>query len=514
MSLCPRCAREHPPGEAFCHTLLSQPGAPVREHAVATRVDPPAPEGEDTLAIGSAIGPWTITRFLGAGGMGAVYEATPRTGNRVAIKVLRLAHPGGTAPEARFAEARERFHTEARATFQLNQHKNVVQIIADGDLPDGRPYLVMEFLVGSTLDARLRDDPPSGQELRRLLLQACDGLAAIHGAGIVHRDLKPENMWVVRADDGETSIKLLDFGISKMEGAKKLTQTGVAIGTPYYISPEQLAKQTVDARSDIYTFGVILYEVFAGRLPFLADSPLALVKQIVFDDPPPLLARAGYTISPRLDRLIRDCLAKEPADRPQTAIDLKRRLLAALDEPRQETAVAIASMTAPRRRVVWIVAGSLALALAAVIFVMWERAGATAKSPVAPSPSATAARPAAASPSPVPPPIVAPRAEASAVVRTPTASGAHAARKNSQSASTARTSVSSLPYLEATDLQPGPPPAALAPAPRTDRAPSQATNAPSPPTRAAAPAIEPPKPARPLTPSERDLITDKDILLR
>jgi serine/threonine protein kinase len=521
MSVCPRCAREHLPGEAFCHTLLSQPGAPVRERAVATRVDPPAPEGGDTLAIGTVIGPWTITRFLGAGGMGAVYEATPRTGNRVAIKVLRLAHPGGTAPEARFAEARERFHTEARATFQLNQHKNVVQIIADGDLPDGRPYLVMEFLVGSTLDARLRDDPLSAQELRRLLSQACDGLAAIHGAGIVHRDLKPENMWVVQSEDGETSIKLLDFGISKMEGAKKLTQTGVAIGTPYYISPEHLSKQTADARSDIYTFGVILYEVFSGRLPFLADSPLPLMKQIVFDDPPPMVAREGYTISPSLDRLIRDCLAKEPADRPQTAMDLKRRLLAALDgPPLPETALAIAAMTAPSRRVVWVVAGSFAVVLAAVIFVIWARAGATDKSPntIASPPSVTAARPAAASPSPAPPPIVAPRAEAPAVVPTPTASGAHAARKNSQPASTirARTPVSSLPHFEATDLQPGPPPAtpALAPAPPTDRAPSQATNAPFPPMRAAVPAVEAPKPSRPLTPSERDLITDKDILLR
>jgi serine/threonine-protein kinase len=520
MSVCPRCAREHPHGEAFCHTLLSQPRPPVRERAAATQIDSPAPEGGDALAIGTVIGPWTITRFLGAGGMGAVYEATPRTGNRVAIKVLRLAHPGGTAPEARFAEARERFHSEARATFQLNQHKNVVQIIADGDLPDGRPYLVMEFLVGSTLDARLRDDPLSAQELRRLLSQACDGLAAIHGAGIVHRDLKPENMWVVRAEDGETSIKLLDFGISKMEGAKKLTQTGVAIGTPYYISPEHLSKQTADARSDIYTFGVILYEVFSGRLPFLADSPLALVKQIVFDDPPPMVAREGYTISSRLDRLIRDCLAKEPADRPQTVMDLKERLLAALDEPSlPETAQVLAAMTAPRRRVYWALAGTLVLALGAGIFVLWARAGATAKggpSVVVPPPAVTAARPATPSPSPASPPAAA-TPSAQTVDRAPAAAGTRTARKIPQPASPtrARSPAQSMPHLEATALQPGPPPAAPARAPApANREPDPSRTAPAPSARIAVPAVEPPKPSRPLTPSERDLITDKDILLR
>jgi hypothetical protein len=510
MSVCPRCAREHPAGEAYCHTAPSGQRPAVQQRAGATRVDPAAPEGENALAIGTAIGPWTITRFLGAGGMGAVYEATPRTGNRVAIKVLRLAHPGGTAPEARFAEARERFHTEARATFQLNQHKNVVQIIADGDLPDGRPYLVMEFLVGSTLDARLRDDPLSAQELRRLLSQACDGLAAIHGAGIVHRDLKPENMWVVRAEDGETSIKLLDFGISKMEGAKKLTQTGVPIGTPYYISPEQLAKQTADARSDIYTFGVILYEVFSGRLPFLADSPLPLMKQIVFDDPPPLVAREGYTISPRLDRLIRDCLSKEPSSRPQTALDLKQRLLAALDGPPfPETALAIAAMTAPRRRAYWVLAGSFVLALAASFLIMWARSGADARPPSA-----------IATPSPVPAPAAVATGSAPAIARLPAAAGTLSARRSLRAAgqTLARTPAPASPHPEVTALQPGPPPAApaLAPMPPAARvsAPSPTTTLPSPPARIAVPGVEAPKPSRPLTPSERDLITDKDILLR
>jgi serine/threonine-protein kinase len=527
MSVCPRCAREHPADEAYCQTALSGAPPPVRQRAIATKVDPQAPEGEDTLAIGTVIGPWTITRFLGAGGMGAVYEATPRTGNRVAIKVLRCKPPGGTALGPAFTEARDRIHTEAKATFKLNQHKNVVQMIADGDLPDGRPYLVMEFLVGSTLDARLREDPPSGQELRRLLSEACDGLTAIHGAGIIHRDLKPENMWVVKAEDGETSIKLLDFGISKIEGAKKLTKTGVAIGTPYYISPEQLAGQPADARSDIYTFGVILYEVFSGRLPFLADSPPALVKQIVLDDPPPLVPRKGCTISPGLDRLIRDCLAKQPDARPQTALALKQCLLAVLDEPAvPETARAIAAITAPRRRVYWALVGALVLVLAAGIFAVWGRSGAEVKRPsaIAPPPSVPAARPAAPSPAPGPAPsAAAATAFAPVIARAPAATGTHAARRNPQPASATRARSTAPPPSpsrpEATALQPGPPPAApaLAPRPPADRGlpvPSPATTLPSVPARTAAPEIEAPKPSHPLTPSERDLITDKNILFK
>jgi serine/threonine-protein kinase len=459
--------------------------------------------------------------------MGAVYEATPRTGNRVAIKVLRCKPPGGTALGPAFTEARDRIHTEAKATFKLNQHKNVVQMIADGDLPDGRPYLVMEFLVGSTLDARLREDPPSGQELRRLLSEACDGLAAIHGAGIIHRDLKPENMWVVKAEDGETSIKLLDFGISKIEGTKKLTKTGVAIGTPYYISPEQLAGQPADARSDIYTFGVILYEVFSGRLPFLADSPPALVKQIVLDDPPPLVPRKGHTISPDLDRLIRDCLAKQPDARPQTALDLKQRLLAALDEPTvPETARAIAAITAPRRRVYWALVGALVLVLAAGIFAVWGRSGGEVKRPsaIAPPPPVPAVRPAVPSPSPGPePPAAGAMDSAPVIARAPAATGTHAARKSPQPSSATRarstTQPTSPPRPQATALQPGPAPAppALAPVPPSDRgppAPSSATTSPSQPSRVTVPEVEAPRPSRPLTPSERDLITDKNILFR
>jgi len=117
-------------------------------------------------------------------------------------------------------------------------------------------------------------------------------------------------MWVVGAPDGETSIRLLDFGISKMPDARKLTATGVAIGTPHYMAPEQLAAQKPDPRSDIYAFGVILYQVFSGHLPFCSDDLQALISRFVIDLPPPLVPGNGYAISRKLDRLIRDCLRR------------------------------------------------------------------------------------------------------------------------------------------------------------------------------------------------------------
>ena len=521
MSVCLRCAREHPAGQADCQAVPTEP----RQRLLATRIDTPAPEGEDTLAIGTEVGLWTITRFLKAGGMGAVYEAISGTGTRVAVKVLRCKPASAAEPGTAFEQARQRFRAEAEATYHLRKHRNVVEILSYGELPppDRRPYLVMEFLQGCTLDERLRKNPPRGQELRRLLSEACDGLAAIHEAKIVHRDLKPENMWVVGAQDGETSIRLLDFGISKMPDARKLTATGVAIGTPHYMAPEQLAAQKPDPRSDIYAFGVILYQMFSGHLPFCSDDLQALIKQIVIDAPPPLIPGNGYAISRKLDRLIRDCLAKELDARPQSALDLKDRLLAALDEPAAlQTALAIATMTAPRRRVYWALAGSLVLALAAGIFAVWGRSGGEDKAPRAATtetatPTRVAASPAA--PDHRPAPLAAAPAAAGALADT----GARAARKNPRQARAAlpppAARSASAFHPAGSALQPGPPPATpplppVVPGARGLPPLSPTTPSPSAPARVAAPEVEAPRPSRQLTPSERDLITDKDTLFR
>jgi serine/threonine-protein kinase len=307
-----------------------------------------------------------------------------------------------------------------------------------------------------------------------------------------------------------------------MPDARKLTATGVAIGTPHYMAPEQLAAQKPDPRSDIYAFGVILYQVFSGRLPFCSDDLQALIKQIVIDAPPPLVPGNGYAISRKLDRLIRDCLAKELDARPQSALDLKERLLAALDEPANlQTALAIATMTAPRRRVYWALAGSLVLALAAGIFAVWGRSGGDGKSPRAAATETATPTPVAASPA-APDHRPTPLAAAPAAAGASTDTGARAARKNPRQARAAlpppaARSASAFHPAESA-LQPGPPPAApplppVVPGVRGLPPPSPTTPSPAP-TRVAAPEVEVPKPAHPLTPSERDLITDKDTLFR
>jgi serine/threonine-protein kinase len=348
MTVCRLCSTEHSPGDvhcpgvkplapadpqdpAFAATNVAAPAAPTNTAApaVATSTylrNPSAAAGlildvSDELPVGTVIGYWTITRKLGEGGMGAVYAATAEDiGTTVAVKVLSF--PGWRKPEAQapFANAKERFHREAKAASKL-KHPNVIGILAYGSLPDGRPYFVMEYLPGRSLDARLLEDPPQGIELLRLLSQVCDALTAIHLEGIVHRDLKPENIWVVEPKQGETSVKLLDFGISKMEGMAKLTETGGHAGTVYYESPEQLDGKNIGPRSDIYSFGAVLFEMFTGHLLFGEQSLAKTFHDILFAEPPPLVARAPYSISPALDRL-----KKKPEERPQSAQELKDRL--------------------------------------------------------------------------------------------------------------------------------------------------------------------------------------------
>jgi serine/threonine-protein kinase len=380
--------------EALEPTVVRAPPPP--KETVARQPEVSASDGDaDLIPTGTSIGYWTITRKLGEGGMGAVYAATAADiGTTVAVKVLSF--PGWRKPEAQreFDKAKERFHREAKAASRL-KHPNVIAILAYGSLPDGRPYFVMEYLPGRPLDERLRQDPPQGAELARLLSQVCDALAAIHMEGIVHRDLKPENIWIVEPKQGETFAKLLDFGISKMEGTSKLTETGTHAGTVYYESPEQLDGKNIGPRSDVYAFGAVLYEVFTGQLLFGEQSLAKIFHDILFADPPPLVARPPYSISPALERLIRDCLKKKPDERPQSAAELKARLHSALAEaapalssaplPRQEpgwasgpavkpepglaTSELVASVSGRGRAVAKVVVGVIVLALAAALFV-------------------------------------------------------------------------------------------------------------------------------------------------
>jgi serine/threonine-protein kinase len=281
------------------------------------------------LPEGMEVGEYRVIRKVGEGGMGAVYSAVqPVIGKRVAIKVL--------APHiAKNPELVRRFVDEARAVNKIG-HPNIVDIFSFGWLPDQRHYFAMEFLDGESLADRMKRGSIPAAERRRLLRQICQALEAAHRQGIVHRDLKPDNIWVVKPQHGDTFAKLLDFGIAKLivdaEGADAVekshrTQTGVVMGTPAYMSPEQCRGVAVDHRTDIYALGMILYEMFAGRLPF-EGSFAELLTHHLMSVPPPLAKFAR--VPPALDRLVQSCLEKDPAQRPQSAEALGRALEAAL----------------------------------------------------------------------------------------------------------------------------------------------------------------------------------------
>ena len=258
------------------------------------------------LTPGSRLGPYEIIAPLGAGGMGEVYRARDSRLNRdVAVKVL----PASFADNP---DRLRRFEQEARATGMLN-HPNILAVF-DVGTHEGAPYLVTELLEGQTLREEL---PLPRRKVIEYARQICTGLAAAHAKGVTHRDLKPENIFV--ATDGR--VKILDFGLAKVEAPESdLTRTagttpGMAMGTVGYMSPEQALGKPADYRSDIFSFGAILYEMLSGARAFQAPSGIETLNAILKGDPPALPEIA-------LDRLVRRCLEKSPEQRFQSASDL------------------------------------------------------------------------------------------------------------------------------------------------------------------------------------------------
>jgi eukaryotic-like serine/threonine-protein kinase len=268
------------------------------------------------LAPGTRVGEYEITGKLGEGGMGVVYAGMhPEIGKRVAIKVL--------APQAaQYPDLIRRFKEEARAVNKI-RHPNIIDIFAFNQLPDGRHYFVMEYLDGESLTARLERGSMEFAEMRRLLGQICSALQAAHQAGVVHRDLKPDNIWVATESVTESRIKLLDFGIAKLNDLSNAstTQAGVPMGTPHYMPPEQGMGRAIDARADIYALGVILYQLFAGVLPFDGVTAHEVVLKHVTELPPPP-SRHRPIRPPEMEGIILGCLEKEPARRPSSAKEL------------------------------------------------------------------------------------------------------------------------------------------------------------------------------------------------
>jgi len=266
---------------------------------------------------------YRIERLLAHGGMGAVYLGThTKLRKRVAIKLLN--------PQLSTPPMIERFHREAITASQIG-HEGIAQCTDLGQSLDGEPFLVMEYLEGESLAARLKASGPMAIEVAcELACSILSPLAAAHAAGIVHRDLKPDNVFLVRQSRGEM-VKLLDFGISRaqgLEGEFRLTTTGLVLGTPYYMSPEQARGQSeVSPAADIYAFGVMLYEMLVGAVPISGDNYNQLMYRVM----------SGEFVPPRqhrpdlpeiLDRIIVHAMALEPERRPQSAHELEMQLLA------------------------------------------------------------------------------------------------------------------------------------------------------------------------------------------
>ena len=322
------------------------------------------------LAAGARLGPYEIVAPLGAGGMGEVYRARDaRLKRDVAIKVL----PASFAADA---DRLGRFEQEAQAAGSLN-HPNILAIY-DVGTHEGSPYLVSELLEGETLRDRMAGGPFSPRKALGHALQIAHGLAAAHEKGIVHRDLKPENIFVT--SDGR--VKILDFGLAKLAhpqedgSASHLatmgagTEPGMVLGTLGYMSPEQARGKLADARSDIFSFGAILYEMLSGKRAFHGDSAADTLSAILMKDPPDL-SLAAQSVSPGLERVVRHCLEKAPEQRFHSAHDLAFDL-ESLSDVLSAPAASQASGGKRFLRARWQAVG-VAAAVALVAAVLWLR---------------------------------------------------------------------------------------------------------------------------------------------
>ncbi len=270
-----------------------------------------------TVQIGDVVDDkYRILRLLGEGGMGAVYEGENlRIDRRVAIKVL---HPD----VATDATMRLRFEREARAAGRIGS-EHIVDVLDLGELSDGSTYMVMEYLEGQSLHDRLQGSLPP-EDIFPILIQLLDGLGEAHTAGIIHRDLKPENVFLVPDKRGDgVFVKILDFGVSKFHqlGGEEcnMTRTGVVLGTPYYMSPEQVqGAGEIDHRSDLFSIGIILYRALTGRIPFEAKSFNELMFQIALNDAPGI-DQFVENADPEVASIVRTAVARDRNERYQSA---------------------------------------------------------------------------------------------------------------------------------------------------------------------------------------------------
>ncbi|MDQ3665222.1 MAG: protein kinase [Acidobacteriota bacterium] len=329
-----------------------------------------------TIAVGTKLGRYEIRSQLGAGGMGEVYRARDtELGRDVAVKVLPSSFSSDT-------DRLHRFQQEACAAGALN-HPNIL-VVHDIGAHDGSPYVVSELLEGETLRKRIAGAPLAQRRAVDYALQIAHGLAAAHEKGIVHRDLKPDNIFIT--NDGR--VKILDFGLAKLtqlDGNQSQTEIptrrvdtdpGVVMGTVGYISPEQLKGRAVDQRSDIFSFGAILYEMLSGRRAFHGGSAAETMSAILKEDPPEL-SDTNKTVSPALERLINHCLEKNPEARFHSARDLSFALEALSGSASSSTQTvampATARWTRKSERLAWMVVSALLLVSATAFGFLYFR---------------------------------------------------------------------------------------------------------------------------------------------
>jgi eukaryotic-like serine/threonine-protein kinase len=282
-----------------------------------------------TLESGQSVGRYRILDFLGAGAMGEVYLAEdPHIERRLAIKTVRLV---GRPQEV--DDRKKRLLREARAAGRL-LHPNVVTLFDAGEA-EGLLYLAFEFVEGTDLASRLEKGPLSLREVLRIVRQAADALHYAHGQGIVHRDVKPSNILL----DPEGRVKVADFGIAKMAGqSTELTMAGSVMGSPQYLSPEQIRGEDLDGRSDIFSLGVVLYELLSGSRPFSGETITTLVYQILHKEPPRISELRA--VPPHLEALLGRMLAKDRDERLATAAEVAGELAAIEMELADETLAA------------------------------------------------------------------------------------------------------------------------------------------------------------------------------
>ncbi len=321
---------------------------------------------------GTIVGSYRLLEVLGEGGMGRVYLAEhTKIGRKVALKMLRSEYSSNQG-------AVRRFFSEARLVNQIN-HEHIVEITDFVENPGGDNYIIMEHLRGVDLhDLRASEGVIPLSRSLDIALQVCSTLAAVHEAGVVHRDLKPDNVFLVERSGRKDFVKLLDFGVAKLGTSTRTpadlerTGAGAILGTPEYMSPEQISGKEVDLKTDIYAFGIVLFELVTGRKPFeAADFGELVIKHVTVPAPrPSRIKGVPHLIPPELDDLILQCLEKDPEERPASMREVEERIQAIVKRGATEplTALPLSGILPGRRRSSWwAVAGGLAVAAVAGI---------------------------------------------------------------------------------------------------------------------------------------------------